>query len=346
MDYHAVQAAKRGLEATGNDSKRMEEDIIFRAIETYLGVILAREDVQVAQKALDGSRESVRNAQAAMDAQRAVESDLLQAKVQDSQNEETLLRMKNQLALELDRLASIMGEPSAKEYDLNMPFLSQECSACSEEPGKLLTQALARRPDFLKVSSQIQATDHFEKMTRGTTRPHLVLGATAENSRDGFSGDNHGNGMVFARMDWNIADGGEAGHKAQGSRFQQDQLKRMRDALADQIHLEIREAITNINNSLERIRVSRQAVDQSQESLRILRDRYNVGMAIMSDLLGAQNSLLSHQMNHMKALYDYSLSKARLKMALGELDLEHCEILRTPEISSDDGLYGKKLGQP
>ena len=102
----------------------------------------------------------------------------------------------------------------------------------------------------------------------------------------------------------------------------------MTAALSDQIHLEIRDAITNINNSLERIRVSSEAVEQGKESLRILRDRYNAGLAIMGDVLRAETSLLDHQMNHLKALYDHSISKARLKMSLGELTVEQCEILR------------------
>ncbi|MBI3039603.1 hypothetical protein HYY75_11270 [bacterium] len=46
------------------------------------------------------------------------------------------------------------------------------------------------------------------------------------------------------------------------------------------------------------------------------------------DVLRAETSLLNHQMNHLKALYDHSIGKARLKLALGELTLEHCEILR------------------
>ncbi|HNV68233.1 MAG TPA: TolC family protein, partial [Candidatus Ozemobacteraceae bacterium] len=94
-----------------------------------------------------------------------------------------------------------------------------------------------------------------------------------------------------------------------------------------------REPISNINNALERIRVSREAIGQSEESLRILRDRYVAGLAIVSELLGAETSLLSHKMNHLNALYDYSISRARLKLALGDLTVEKCDILQ-PEAAS------------
>ncbi len=328
MDKNAVAAAKKGVESAGQDTAKAREEVIFRTIETYLNVVLARESVKVAEKACEASLETVRNSQDALDAQRAVESDLLMARVHNSQNEETLLRMRNRHSLALDGMATIMGIPSAADFDFIMPFLTQECSACVEEPAKLHKRALNQRPDYLKLDKQVQAVSYVEKMSRGAVRPRVILGASAENNREDPARGGHGNSMVFARVDWNVGDGGEARHKASGAKWQQIQLKKMTAALSDQIHLEIRDAITNINNSLERIKVSKEAVEQGKESLRILRDRYNAELAIMGDVLRAETSLLDHQMNHLKALYDHSISKAKLKLALGELTLEHCEILR------------------
>ncbi|MBP7633728.1 TolC family protein [Candidatus Ozemobacteraceae bacterium] len=328
MDRHAERAARFGLDAAVQDTAHASEETIFRTIDTYLGVVLARESLAVADKACEMSAESLKNAQAAVEAQRAVESDLLQAKVHHSQNQETSLRMQNQYRLALEGLATVMGVASASDYELTMPLLQEECTSCGEEPAVLLETALRQRPDYLALLKRADAVSQSERMHRGAVRPHVVLGAAADHNRDGFNGDGHGNSMVFARVDWNIADGGEASHKAAGSKAQSRQLRLAAQALKDGIHLQIREAVTGINNALERIRVSREAVENSTESLRILRDRYTAGLAIMSDLLGAETSLLSHRMNHLKALYDYSISRARLKMALGDLTLERCALLQ------------------
>ncbi|MBF0502501.1 MAG: TolC family protein [Candidatus Riflebacteria bacterium] len=329
MDRNAVSSAREGVKIANLDTLRARQEIIYRTIEIYLGAILARESVTVAEKACEGSVESVRNAEAAVEAQRTVRSDLLQARVHHSQNEENLLRRRNQYQLALDELAVIMGIPSAADFELNMPFLQQNCVACGEAPEKLIGIALAKRPDYIKVSHQEASFGNQECMARGMTRPHVSIGAAAEHNREDIGNAGHGNGLIFARVDWNVADGGEARHKALMARKKRDGLNDTAAAMADVIHLEIRTAITNINNALERIRVSSEAVTQSEESLRILRDRYTAGLAIMSDLLESDNSLLSHRMNHLQALYDYALSKARLKMALGELTPEECEILST-----------------
>lgn len=328
MDRHAAAAAREGVKAAGQATERTREEIIFRTIEAYLGVMLARESVAVAEKALESSAESLRNASAAYNAQRVVYSDLLQAQVHHTGNEETLLRQRNQLRLAQEVLATMMGVPSAQEANLTMPFLQQACIACGEDPQVLLEQALAQRPDYLGLARQVEALGHQERMVRGMVRPHVVVGAAAEQNREDLDGGGKGNSMVFARVDWNVADGGESRHKARGLQQETAGLRDRLGAMKDQIFLEIRSAVTTINNALERIRVSASAVEQSQESLRILRDRYSSGLAIMSDILGAETSLSTHRMNHVQALYDYALSKARLKMALGELTPEHCEILQ------------------
>lgn len=328
MDRHAISASKEGVKVSLVEIEKAQEDIIFKAIEAYLNVVLARESVLVAEKAVEASTESVRNTGAAFEAMQAVQSDVFQAKVHHSQNQETLLRMKNRSSLALDGLARILGVHSAEDFRLSMPFLEQECEVCKDDPGKLLEIALKQRPEYLKFAFEKNAVWHMERVARGGVRPHFAIGAGSEHNRGDFSGSGNGNSMIFARVDWNVADGGEARHKAREARWQQEQLDKMATAIEDQIFLEIRQAVTNINNSLERIRVSAEAITQSEESLRILRDRYLAGLAIISELLGAETSVLSHRMNHLQALYDYSISKAKLKMSLGELTFERCELLR------------------
>jgi len=101
----------RRVKVAEHDVERTREAVIFRVIETYLGAILARESVAVAEMACDVSCECVRNASAALEASRTVESDLLQAKVRHSENEENLLQRRNQEALALDGLATLLGVP-------------------------------------------------------------------------------------------------------------------------------------------------------------------------------------------------------------------------------------------
>ncbi len=128
MDRHAGHAAENGVSAADEEINMTRMNVIFSSVKTYFDVILAREAVAVASKAMEASAESVENARAALAAQRAVESDLLQAEVHHADNRERLLRAGNNLKLALETIANMMGENDASQYDFELPLLEEHCS--------------------------------------------------------------------------------------------------------------------------------------------------------------------------------------------------------------------------
>lgn len=329
MDKNAINTAKKAKDASLYEIEQVYQQVIYKTIEAYLQVVLARESLYVAQKAVEAAQETVKNASAAVDAMQAVESDLLQAKVHLSQNEESYLRYQNQYRLAKEALSTILGVESVENYNLNMPFIEQVCESCNEDPHVLHSKALDKRPDYLKIKNEIKSLEFKQKMVLGKTKPTVVIGAQFEHNKKDLHQDGNNSALYFARVDWNAIDGSETKWQSKELEARIEQMNKMLQATSEKIFLEIREAIYTINNALNRINVSKEAIKQSEESLRILRNRYNAGLAIMSDVLRAETSLLSHRMNLLNALYDYSISRAKLKLALGELTPKECVILQT-----------------
>ena len=56
----------------------------------------------------------------------------------------------------------------------------------------------------------------------------------------------------------------------------------------------------------------------AQESLNIVKERYNLGMATNLEVFDTEMSLLQANTNYLQALYDYNLSKAKLKKSIGQ----------------------------
>jgi outer membrane protein TolC len=67
-----------------------------------------------------------------------------------------------------------------------------------------------------------------------------------------------------------------------------------------------------------RIEATRQAIEQARESLRIERLKYDLGSGSMTDVLDAQSALLQSETNSARALADYHIATAKLKLATGE----------------------------
>ncbi len=70
----------------------------------------------------------------------------------------------------------------------------------------------------------------------------------------------------------------------------------------------------------ERIAVGEASVSQAEESLRILRNRYQNGLANITELLRAQSALVEARTRRLAAVYDQRIAAIRIEQAAGLLN--------------------------
>ena len=58
-------------------------------------------------------------------------------------------------------------------------------------------------------------------------------------------------------------------------------------------------------------------VEQAEESLRLIKSRYDVGAATQLDVLDGRVALLSARLNRQRSLHDYNVALARMERAVG-----------------------------
>ena len=58
--------------------------------------------------------------------------------------------------------------------------------------------------------------------------------------------------------------------------------------------------------------------EQAEESLRIEREKYDLGKKSITNVLDAQSALLDSQTNYYRALADYNTALAQFRLAVGE----------------------------
>jgi outer membrane protein TolC len=76
------------------------------------------------------------------------------------------------------------------------------------------------------------------------------------------------------------------------------------------------------------LKTAQAAVDQSAESLRILRNRYSAGLATITDLLHAEDAERESQSNYWHAVYGNAVAYAQLLFATGTLTPDAAEELQ------------------
>jgi outer membrane protein TolC len=85
------------------------------------------------------------------------------------------------------------------------------------------------------------------------------------------------------------------------------------------IRLDVRKAWFEQDASRQMLDVSRATVQHAEESLRMVRDRYDSGLATITDLLRAEDAARGSRVNYWQAVYRYIVSYATLELASGEL---------------------------
>ena len=83
------------------------------------------------------------------------------------------------------------------------------------------------------------------------------------------------------------------------------------------VQVEVVSALRRLETARARQAAGHAAVDQARESQRIVRDRFEAGMASVNDVLRASTAVLDAESNRASALVDAIVSEAMLRRALG-----------------------------
>ena len=312
-----VKDAHLGSQDAAQAVARTRQQIIFQVIQAYLNGLLARESVRVAEAALQMAQADLDRAKARQDMGLAVPSDLLSAQVQLAQAKDDRLRAKNAVALADAALNVAMGEPEDAPVTLGGGMGEVQFEAGTLEDR--VDRALKARPDFQQAQIGYDRAENQRRMSRAGYLPALSIFGSWERDNQTFLTRGNDNWLAGASLNFNLFDGGAREARIRESVARRRQAGAMRSQLASTVRLQVREAYLNVTTASDRVTVSRDAASQAEESLRITQNRYEAGLATITDLLRTETARTTAQKNYMNALFDYRLGYAALELATGEL---------------------------
>ena len=83
------------------------------------------------------------------------------------------------------------------------------------------------------------------------------------------------------------------------------------------IAAQINQAYAALSTAQETVAVSQASVAAGTEALRVVTQRYQLGVATITDVLLAQNALVTAQSGQLSARYSYLLAKAQIDQIAG-----------------------------
>jgi outer membrane protein len=317
--WHGVNRARLMDEATIHQLDRTNQEIVFRVVEAYYGLLLANKQQDVAGQAVKTAQSILSESQSRYDAGLVVESDLLTAKVRLAERRQELIQATNNAALAQTELNVAMGAP------VDSSWQPAEVLAEHALPAPVLTQveqeALANRADLKRISSEEAAQQQSVAMAKSSFGPKLNAFAGWEMDNPTFLAGGGGNNWLGGvELQFDLFQGGAKKAELSREHALEEKAAAMKQAASDQVRLEVRQAFYAVDTSRQQLDVAREAIAQAQEGLRIVQDRYNSGLTTITDVLGAEEAVQRTQTDYWQAVYRYHISYAGLELASGALN--------------------------
>jgi outer membrane protein len=176
---------------------------------------------------------------------------------------------------------------------------------------------MEHRPDYANSSSNVRTAEDRVREVRADFLPNARAFASF-----GVSGRNLMSGrsdyIVGANVTFDVFNP-ERKARLSEARSALSSAQAQQSERGNQIRLDVVRAVQQFVTAKQQLDVARSSVEQAQEALRIIQDRYDLGLTTITDLLRAQTELVRAEMGVLSSRHAYVVGYAALLLAIGEL---------------------------
>ena len=276
-----MRGARLGADSAGSMEKAADQGIVFEVVKAYQAVLYARRQLDVARHEQQTAEALAHDAQTQVKAGLAIDSDLLSAQVNLAVRQEENIAAEGSVETAWAELEAAMGGPVSRRPELQPIDAKTFPESVLDED---LAMALRARPDLKALQQQARAQDQVAQAARSDLFPQVSAYGNWETDRQTFAGDGGNNWVAGAQLTLDILPLGKRAHLEQARAAQQKAAAQERGQ-EQQIRLAVSRAFTGHRTAERMVATARASMEQSAEGLRILRNRYDAGLATITDLL-------------------------------------------------------------
>lgn len=316
-----IEAARNQLKASEAALAAEQEAVRLQVRTAYYRVLQTEEQVRVGEEQVRLAKERLANAEAAVRAGAGAKIDVLTFETFVAQSESELVAFRNQLTLARQFLNNTLGRPIDTEFDA---VDVEGLPAYPADVDRLVETALKRRPDLRSIEFSREALKYVRQGEERGLRPSLSVGVGYTYNWDpqGF-GSERGTTAGTVTLSVPLFDNGVTRARVKAARQDEEQIEVRIEQARLGVSLEVRQALTNLENAKARYEFATRAVAQAEEAYRLSVLRLDAGEGIRVEVTDAQTNLTRARTGLVAARYDYLIAFAQLQKAIGPDEPAH-----------------------
>ncbi len=316
---HSAKAAEFTARAAG-DTAASNARIL------YYSWARARLQEVVAEDALDQARAHWNDAKNEFSAGKASQADVMGVEAEVAQSELLVVRAKNAVMLEADRLHTTLHDPSSAPYEIGEPLLADLPPMEGEQEfAPLFDEAIRKRVELRAITETAIGLRKQASSERTGLYPRLdgvASGVYANPNPRYFPPSQVWNGTwaVGAAVTWAATDAILGGTSANASEARAASAEAQAQAMRDGIRDDVMASWQAVHEAEVAIDSTKRSLAAAEESYRVRRALFRADRATSTELSDSENALTRARFDTVNARIDLRIARVRLAHATGRDD--------------------------
>lgn len=310
----AAASGALGRDLASASADQAAATLALQTTEAFGHVLAADAARRAADAGIESARQDLARVEHRRDAGMASDADVLSLVVHVASLEQRSIQARSDAATARAELNRLMGEPV--DAAVVLAPSTQPATAQAVDVAALMAEADAARPEIKRAAAAATIAARGQTQAASALMPQIAAQAAFDLSGTQFA-DRSGSWIVGGEIRWTFSTGGAelAGRKAAAAALARAGAEA--EDVRAAVHVEVVAAAGRVEAARAREAVGRAAADQARESQRIIRDRFEQGLASVNDVLRASTTVLEAEASRTAAIVDVMVADRMLRRAVG-----------------------------
>lgn len=316
--WSSLAMAQKGLAATKEELRKVNEEVKFNVISAYYGVLKTKKLVELSEQSVSMAKNHLDRVNALLKVGMSTRADVLRSEVQLSKAEIGLTRAKQGLEIAKNNFNNTLGRDLDAEVELEeVAYDSKEILVYDYKD--LLEITYENRPAWRQYILAKKASEDEVGIARSGLWPKISLVGNYDVGSTKYSAYTSDTKTWTALLSgsWDIFDGTATWNLIKEARAKLEAQEANEISVKRAIALEVKDANFAVQSAKENLEGALKTRELADENFSIAELRFESGVGTNLEVIDAQVALTQARTDYLQAQHDLLIAMARVNKTVG-----------------------------